>query len=129
MRRFGECLCTRADRTRPSAVLGFAPSTPHRVAESPRNAMKNISIALALTIALAACSQPGADQSASTAAPKAEPGKAAAPLDQPATPSAPTTAAQMTDAKLDPILAGAWRSDASKARDQYRHPKQTLDFL
>ena len=29
----------------------------------------------------------------------------------------------------DTILAGAWRSDANKARDQYRHPAQTLSFI
>jgi len=31
--------------------------------------------------------------------------------------------------KLDTILAGDWRSDKNKARDQYRHPKQTLEFF
>ena len=31
--------------------------------------------------------------------------------------------------KLDTILAGTWRSDKNKARDQYRHPKQTLEFF
>jgi predicted methyltransferase len=32
-------------------------------------------------------------------------------------------------AKLDLALAGNWRSDANKARDKYRHPKQTLEFF
>jgi len=31
--------------------------------------------------------------------------------------------------KLDTILAGSWRSEKNKARDQYRHPKQTLEFF
>ena len=31
--------------------------------------------------------------------------------------------------KMDSVLAGAWRSDKNKARDQYRHPKQTLEFF
>lgn len=31
--------------------------------------------------------------------------------------------------KIDAILAGDWRSDKNKARDQYRHPKQTLAFF
>lgn len=31
--------------------------------------------------------------------------------------------------KMDNVLAGAWRSDKNKARDQYRHPKQTLEFF
>ena len=30
---------------------------------------------------------------------------------------------------IDAAIAGAWRSDASKARDQYRHPAETLKFL
>jgi len=30
---------------------------------------------------------------------------------------------------LDPILAGSHRSDANRARDVYRHPKETLDFF
>lgn len=32
-------------------------------------------------------------------------------------------------APIDAVLAGAQRSDASKARDQYRHPAQTLAFF
>ena len=43
------------------------------------------------------------------------------------------TAAQSLDAAtsaaLDAALAGAHRSDRNKARDQYRHPKQTLEFF
>jgi predicted methyltransferase len=31
--------------------------------------------------------------------------------------------------KIDQVLAGSWRSDKNKARDQYRHPKQTLEFF
>jgi predicted methyltransferase len=34
-----------------------------------------------------------------------------------------------TAMSLDTILAGDWRSDKNKARDQYRHPKQTLEFF
>lgn len=30
---------------------------------------------------------------------------------------------------LDAALAGAWRSEANKARDRYRHPRETLDFF
>src|SRR5690349_12554157 len=39
------------------------------------------------------------------------------------------TASAATSAKLDTILAGSWRSEKNKARDQYRHPKQTLEFF
>ncbi|TLY51816.1 MAG: class I SAM-dependent methyltransferase [Gammaproteobacteria bacterium] len=37
--------------------------------------------------------------------------------------------ADTTSANLDAVLAGDWRSDKNKARDQYRHPKQTLEFF
>jgi predicted methyltransferase len=32
-------------------------------------------------------------------------------------------------AGLDAVLAGDWRSDATKARDKYRHPRETLAFF
>ena len=41
----------------------------------------------------------------------------------------PTSASDFTAAQLDSVLAGNWRSAASKARDRYRHPKQTLQFF
>ena len=54
---------------------------------------------------------------------------AAAAADQPANPPPPQSAGKMFDQKLDQVLAGSWRSDKNKARDQYRHPKQTLTFF
>ncbi|HEY1772321.1 MAG TPA: hypothetical protein VGH91_03900 [Gammaproteobacteria bacterium] len=33
------------------------------------------------------------------------------------------------DAALHQAVTGSWRSDAHKARDQYRHPIQTLEFF
>ena len=41
----------------------------------------------------------------------------------------PTSARDFTSAQLDSVLAGTWRSDANRARDVYRHPKQTLEFF
>ncbi|MFZ4688414.1 MAG: class I SAM-dependent methyltransferase [Polymorphobacter sp.] len=38
-------------------------------------------------------------------------------------------AAPVAAAPIDTVLAGAHRSDANKARDAYRHPKQTLAFF
>jgi predicted methyltransferase len=38
-------------------------------------------------------------------------------------------AVEATASPLDAALAGDWRSDANKARDRYRHPKETLDFF
>jgi len=41
----------------------------------------------------------------------------------------PTSASDFTAAQLDAVLAGGWRSAADRARDRYRHPKQTLEFF
>ena len=91
--------------------------------------MKKLPIALAFALVLAACGKEGADQTAATAPAAAPPPKAAAPLDQPATPTPPTSAAALMGPKLDTVIAGSWRSDKNKARDQYRHPKETLEFF
>ena len=80
--------------------------------------MNKLALSAALALALAACSQP--------AAPPAEP-VAAAPPAQPSPPA--PTAEEAFAAKMDAVLAGAHRSDANKARDQYRHPKETLAFF
>lgn len=85
--------------------------------------MKKIACLLPLVAALAAC---GADQSAPPAASTPPP---AAEVDQPAQPVPPQSAADLAGARLDTVLAGDWRSAENKARDQYRHPKQTLEFF
>jgi predicted methyltransferase len=91
--------------------------------------MKKLPIALAFAVLLAACGKQGTDETAQTA-PAATPApKAAASLDQPATPSAPASASALIGPKLDTVLAGSWRSDKNKARDQYRHPKEMLEFF
>ncbi|WP_333681750.1 methyltransferase [Dyella sp.] len=41
----------------------------------------------------------------------------------------PTSASDFTSGQLDSVLAGSWRSAHNKARDVYRHPKATLQFL
>jgi predicted methyltransferase len=41
----------------------------------------------------------------------------------------PITASGDTPAMLQEAVAGAWRSPANKARDQYRHPVATLEFF
>src|SRR5262245_53073943 len=47
--------------------------------------------------------------------------------------AATTAMAQTLDSAtataLDAALAGSHRSDRNKARDQYRHPRQTLEFF
>lgn len=45
-------------------------------------------------------------------------------------PKAPVTPASLAQASsIDAVLAGDWRSDKNKARDKYRHPKETLAFF
>jgi predicted methyltransferase len=41
----------------------------------------------------------------------------------------PTSASDFTANELDSVLLGNWRSQANRARDTYRHPKATLQFL
>ena len=44
--------------------------------------------------------------------------------------SAPAPAARsVASTSIDAVLAGEWRSDRNKARDAYRHPRQTLAFF
>jgi predicted methyltransferase len=40
-----------------------------------------------------------------------------------------TTKAATVDSPLQSVLAGSWRSEANRARDQYRHPAETLAFF
>ena len=89
--------------------------------------MNKLTLAVSLALVLAGCggSQPPAASSASTP-PPAAPAKAA---DQPAQPPPPQSAKQPFAEQLDRVLAGAWRSDKNKARDAFRHPKQTLEFF
>ncbi len=85
--------------------------------------MKKLACLLPFTLILAACGSPDAPPAADKAP------ATAAPADQPANPLPPQSANDLVSAKLDQVLAGDWRSAANKARDQYRHPKQTLEFF
>jgi predicted methyltransferase len=82
--------------------------------------MKRSMLVLSAALALVACGQQSAPP------PTAD---VAAPVDQPANPPPPVSAEQAFATRLDGVLAGSWRSDVNKARDQYRHPKQTLEFF
>ncbi|HEU4662702.1 MAG TPA: methyltransferase, partial [Dokdonella sp.] len=87
--------------------------------------MNKLACLIPLALALAAC---GSNESsvpvASTPAPAAP-----APADQPAQPTPPQSANDLLGTRIDGVLAGDWRSAANKARDPYRHPKQTLEFF
>ncbi len=80
--------------------------------------MKILPLAASLALILTACGQkteaPAAPESAS---------------DQPAEVVAPAPAVEAVANPLDAAIAGDWRSADNKARDQYRHPKQTLEFF
>ena len=81
--------------------------------------MNKTFLTLALVLALGACNSDN-----STTTPAAEPA-ASATRAAAATPAAPVD----MWTRYDEIAAGAQRSDANKARDQYRHPKETLQFF
>ena len=87
--------------------------------------MKKTAIALCLAVLLAACGHEDKQETAAVAPAK----PAAAPADQPATPTPPASASDLLGPKLDTVLAGSWRSEKNKARDEYRHPKETLEFF
>lgn len=72
---------------------------------------------LALVVALAGCDRPSQPE---PPAPPAEP--------EPVNAAPPAQTAAPTD-PLDAALAGAHRSAENKARDSWRHPKQTLTFF
>jgi predicted methyltransferase len=84
--------------------------------------MRKTLLVSTLMLTLAAC-QP-------TEAPKeaAAPTPAPAPVAEPA-PAPTPTPAEAFAAKLDGAIAGAHRNDANKARDAFRHPKETLGFF
>jgi predicted methyltransferase len=55
---------------------------------------------------------------------------AAVETDQPADELVPpTSASDFTSSALDGVLADSWRSQHNRARDVYRHPKETLQFF
>ncbi len=82
--------------------------------------MIRASLAIACTLLLAACGTTPADTETTASAD--------APADT-VSAAAPASAADTFAARLDGVLAGAWRSAQNRARDQYRHPKETLGFF
>lgn len=43
--------------------------------------------------------------------------------------TAPDDAQAFSARQIDAVLAGSWRSSANRARDEYRHPRATLQFF
>lgn len=88
--------------------------------------LKRLALSAALVAALAAC------QKQESPAPAAEsaPAPATEPTPAPATSAAETPAMDAAfSTRLDEILAGEHRSAENKARDGWRHPKETLAFF
>jgi predicted methyltransferase len=80
--------------------------------------MKALSLAVSLSLVLTACGP------SSTPPPAAE-----SASDQPAEVVAPKSVDAAPAMSIDSVLAGDWRSADNKARDGYRHPKETLAFF
>jgi predicted methyltransferase len=80
--------------------------------------MKKTAFALAGIFAFAACH-----------AASSSPLPAQAEADQPGQLVPPTSANELTASQLDRVLAGNWRAPENKARDVYRHPRETLQFF
>ncbi len=87
--------------------------------------MKRLALSLAVVFTLSACGKPAPE---ATVPPMAETPPPAA-SDQPEQMTPPATSADMFATRIDGILAGSWRSAENKARDVYRHPKDTLAFF
>ncbi len=71
--------------------------------------MKRLMLAALIPVALAACATDASDATATAAQPAAT--------------------AQADSARLDSAIAGEWRNPRNVARDQYRHPRETLAFF
>jgi len=81
-----------------------------------------VTAVVAMATALGGCGAPRSKPAAPASAP------AAAPAVPPASGTLPRSDAA-TLAALDAVLAGAHRSDANRARDLWRHPRETLAFF
>jgi predicted methyltransferase len=86
--------------------------------------MKKLALALAVTLTLAACGE-----SAPPAEPAAPPAATTAAPPEPVAPPPPADPAAAFAQKLDDVLKASHRSAENKARDVYRHPKETLTFF
>lgn len=83
--------------------------------------IKPVLACAAFALALVACSSGEAPQPAADAP--------AAPADQPEQAVPPQEAAAVTSDRLRAILAAESRPEAERARDRYRHPRETLGFF
>ena len=87
---------------------------------TPSTSVRSVAVILLIALAIGGCAAKGPRP---TAAPTVG---APAPARFPSSIAASDPA---TLAELDKSLAGSHRSDANRARDVYRHPRQTLEFF
>lgn len=93
--------------------------------------MQKLALPFALALVLAAC---GGSQEPAKPAATPEPAKTAAPAPVSAPAQVPPAVALPADVAnwevlQGQVLTGHWRSEANKARDAYRHPRETLAFF
>jgi len=93
--------------------------------------MQKLALPFALALVLAAC---GGGQEPAKPVATPEPAKPAAPAPAPApaqVPAAVAVPAEVAnwDILQSQVLTGHWRSEANKARDAHRHPRETLTFF
>jgi predicted methyltransferase len=93
--------------------------------------VRSLSSCLVLALAACATSQGDADSSSSSTSTSASASASASAPEGSASASAASSsmASNAMGAALDAALAGSWRTPAYVARDQYRHPKDTLSFF
>ena len=90
-------------------------------------ARTSFAVVSCLTLALAACAtSQDATEGTSSSSASASASQAEGSASASASSSMVTNA---TGAALDTVLAGSWRTPQFTARDQYRHPKETLSFF
>ena len=90
--------------------------------------MRPLLLSAAIAIAIA-CSVPAAAQEVMPVLPPPDMASPAAATAGNAADPANTPVAPALSAALDPVLAGDWRPAGNKARDVYRHPRETLAFF
>ncbi|WP_313916320.1 methyltransferase [Tahibacter sp.] len=93
--------------------------------------MQKLALPFALALVLAAC---GGGQEPAKPVATPEPAKPAAPAPAPAPAPVPPAVAVPADVAnwdilQNQVLTGHWRSEANKARDAHRHPRETLAFF
>lgn len=92
---------------------------------------RSLSLCLLTAALVTACASDG-DANDMNAASEADAASASASADNGAAAASASSSSMVTNATgaaLDTAIAGTWRSPENTARDQYRHPKETLSYF